>query len=430
MTEKHEMRSLEAVESCKESLADKACAIAHTLMRARILRYGTSYNASERKESFADFLEQATKRKIDGEMSWSEGLIGELVRDLQKEGVEASYDELSAHVNEQYVGGGVEGVSKYLYTWTDLLHGKEEGTSTAVYFNFDEENEAYSFLSTATGYVPDGAFMQVHLKPKYLYTGESYLAQIQKDFGEVARSIVCEYPETQAVVAESWLMDTSIARRMKFTVVPGYTNTSDSGSWRMQLIKMDGTIDEKVLQTYIEGDELPYKVCFGHISVKDFLYEYLPTEFRDTPITLRTINPAYKEMLSCLRDERTQFSKILSEDWDAVVGKTLSVKDLLSRISTEAPHLFRFFEEYALRSEVEGILYELSKHDVTYAEIDALHAKHPELAKRIAEYRTKEKNALRSVMYQDEVFDLASYVPATRMGTALIPEKVLGHKPD
>jgi hypothetical protein len=330
---------------------------------------------------------------------------------LRKEGIEVSYDALSVRVNEQYGEGGVEGVAEYLYTWTDLLHGKEEGESTAVYFKFDEKNEAYPFLREGAGYVPNGAFMQVHLKPKYLYTGESYLAQVQKDLGEVARSIVCEHPETQAVVGESWLMDTPIARRMKFTVVPDYTNSSDSGSWRMQMIKMDGTIDEKALQTYIEGGELPYKVRCGHISVKDFLYEYLPEEFRSTPITLRRIDPAHAEMIARVEHERAQFRQILSEDWDAVVGKSLSVQEVLSRISTEAPHLWAFFEAHALRAEVEEMLHELRKEGVTLAEISSAQATHPELAKRIAEYRTKEKNALRSVMYHDEVFDLATYTP-------------------
>lgn len=110
---------------------------------------------------------------------------------------------------------------------------------------------------------------------------------------KLAVKIVDKFPETKAIIGESWLMDTPIAKRIGFKIYKR-EKYSPHGSFWSQFINSNGQVDNARVKQFLETGEAPYSVALGAIDTIDFLKKYLPKEYRGK-IILKEINPDVNE---------------------------------------------------------------------------------------------------------------------------------------
>lgn len=111
--------------------------------------------------------------------------------------------------------------------------------------------------------------------------------------GQLAIKIVDRFPETKAIIGESWLMDTPIAQRIGFKIYKREKYNKLPSFWS-QFINSNGQVDNARVKQFLETGEAPYSVALGAIDTVEFLKKYLPKEYRGK-IILREINPNIKE---------------------------------------------------------------------------------------------------------------------------------------
>lgn len=106
----------------------------------------------------------------------------------------------------------------------------------------------------------------------------------------LSEQIIDKYPETKAIFARSWIMDTPIAKRIGFTIYPSQKDEDyTSPAFWYQFINDKGQINVERVNKFIDTGVPPYKVKIGMMMIKDFLQKYLPKERRGK-ITLREID--------------------------------------------------------------------------------------------------------------------------------------------
>lgn len=134
----------------------------------------------------------------------------------------------------------------------------------------------------------------------------------QNSLEKLALKIVDEYPETKAVVGESWLMDTPIAKRIGFTIYNRDLEFSNGPFWG-QFIDSNGQIKNKEISKFLETGKSPYRIAAGAIKVEDFLRKYLPQEKRGK-IKLRE---STQESLDFIKDLNRIINE-LNDKWDSL----------------------------------------------------------------------------------------------------------------
>lgn len=122
---------------------------------------------------------------------------------------------------------------------------------------------------------------------KNIYSGES--------LSKLAEKIISECPQVKAVVAESWIVDSPIGRRIGLEVDSKSKDTSAGIGFWGQFINEKGEIKEEKINKFIETGIPDYYYTKGHIKVEDFLRKYLPKEKRGT-VKLKDISPSALEL--------------------------------------------------------------------------------------------------------------------------------------
>jgi len=170
---------------------------------------------------------------------------------------------------------------------------------------------------------------------------------------KLAVKIVDNFPETKAIIAESWLMDTPIAKRIGFKIHKR-DEFSTQGSFWSQFINANGQIDNTRVRKFLETGKAPYGVALGSISTIDFLKKYLPKE-RKGKILLKDSNPDFDEAKYESDDKKV--SEFINK-WDTVEDD--KIKLFLSQC-----HFYKEFNESVSGKGFFDYLIELKKENKT-----------------------------------------------------------------
>ena len=90
----------------------------------------------------------------------------------------------------------------------------------------------------------------------------------------LAKSIQENAPNAKAVIAQSWLMSTPIAKRIGFTVLPAVTQLHTNLSFWGQFLDQHGQLDQKRVRQFLETGEPPFAERMGYMKTEDFLKKY------------------------------------------------------------------------------------------------------------------------------------------------------------
>jgi len=158
-------------------------------------------------------------------------------------------------------------------------------------------------------------------------------------FALLAKDIVDKYPTVQAITADSWILDTSIAKRIGFHVYDRETNQMSTAlSFWGQFINENGQINMKRVDQFLKTGEPPYKLCHGYIPTIEFLKKYLPIDKRGK-IMLKEVDPFYDKNL----EKDMEGFDILMKNWD------LLTKEKLDEFFNHTTLIKVFIKEYAPR---------------------------------------------------------------------------------
>lgn len=160
------------------------------------------------------------------------------------------------------------------------------------------------------------ACISIHLEPLYKKTLHDNGVNIfsSKPLERLAVRIITEYPETKAVIANSWVMDGPIGRRMGFKVYDRKEYIDSPAFWG-QFMNSDGQINNDRVKKFLETGQAPYGVVTGAMEIEDFLRKYLPKEYRGK-ITLKEQNPDFN--IEELEHDVRILRDLLDKNWDTI----------------------------------------------------------------------------------------------------------------
>ncbi len=178
-------------------------------------------------------------------------------------------------------------------------------------------------------------------------------------FKKLALKIINDYPEAKAVVGESWLMDTPIAKRIGFIVSDYSSRRKLGGQFWGQFINSDGQIDNERVSKFLETGIPPYKVSIGIIMVEDFLKKYLP-EDRRGKIILKDLNQnfnneEFEKEIEIANKVFENWDKSTEEDINMVFCENKILGDFLKRKKGEGFDLLlkNFKKDKKIKEEVK-----------------------------------------------------------------------------
>ena len=161
----------------------------------------------------------------------------------------------------------------------------------------------------------DDSYISIHFPEFYKQKKDEaknlFSTNPSDSFKELALKIIEKYPETKAIIGESWLMSTPIAKRIGFTVIDRNSKMGLGGQFWGQFINSNGQIDNERVSKFLETGEPPYRVSTGIIMVEDFLKKYLPKK-KCGKITLKDLNYDFNEEY---KKESETANKVF-ENWD------------------------------------------------------------------------------------------------------------------
>src|SRR3989338_5858511 len=162
------------------------------------------------------------------------------------------------------------------------------------------------------GLKPGDSYLEIHLQEAYKNPSEPVTSgQLTRGFGKLAETIVKEMPATRGVTGYSWLMDTPIAKRLGFEIVPTAKGKRKGPAAWFQFLDKNGKLEKKRVEQLLREEKLPYEEKRGAIPVEAFLQRYLPAELRGKPIVLKEVRPDWKDpMMSAARH--------LGESWGSL----------------------------------------------------------------------------------------------------------------
>lgn len=176
-------------------------------------------------------------------------------------------------------------------------------------------------------------YMLIHFEDLYKQKGDGEKNLFSSgSLEKLAINIVDKFPETKAIVGESWMMDTPIAMRIGFKVSRNISDTRLSSQFWGQFIDSEGQVNSARVSKFLETGDPPYRTAIGVMKTEDFLRKYLPPDRRGK-IILKEVKPDFEEQLA---EEREIISNI-KENWDKITEK-----DIIDTIYNKCQILFDF----------------------------------------------------------------------------------------
>jgi hypothetical protein len=206
----------------------------------------------------------------------------------------------------------------------------DERGDVAGIMNFNA-GEGYPELLGKAGIRKEDVCISVHLTPLYKTTLTATGTNIfsSRSLEKLALQIIGRYPETKAVTAKSWIVDTPIGKRIGFNVCERAKYAGNDSFWG-QFINSNGQIDEIRVRNFLETGKAPYAVATGFMLTEDFLKKYLPKDVRRN-ILLKEINPAfnfeeYEHELVIFRELNTNWDSLGEEDLKRIFSQCPTVE--------------------------------------------------------------------------------------------------------
>ena len=159
-----------------------------------------------------------------------------------------------------------------------------------------------------------------------IFSGES--------LSKLAVRIVEEFPQTKAILAQSWMVGSPVGKRVGFFVYREHKDqVVGGGRFWGQFIDENGEIKDDDMKNFLETGIPKYYLSEGVIKTEDFLTKYLPKEKKGI-IKLKEISPESKSF----REEIDKTVKIIKNNW-----VTLSFEDIFSLVNKN-PFLANFYK--------------------------------------------------------------------------------------
>ncbi|MFA5841313.1 MAG: hypothetical protein WC847_03535 [Candidatus Paceibacterota bacterium] len=177
----------------------------------------------------------------------------------------------------------------------DIKEAKEVKKAGIIDFDVDVDGE--DLLEKLQTVIKRGdTCISIHLnEPIYKKTLQNSNADISlsRSLEDLAVQIVTKYPETRAIVAESWIVDTVIAKKIGLKIYAKEKYSTSLSFWG-QFINSNGQIDDARVKSFLETGRAPYEIALGAMSVEDFLRKYLPENMKGK-ILLKEVKPGFEE---------------------------------------------------------------------------------------------------------------------------------------
>lgn len=261
------------------------------------------------------------------------------VNDYNKELLEQIRSELRSNIlklenvsSEQWVSKALNEIRnsyKKIDQQVEYTESQEEPHLGSFVYNLGEVREA----EDKNFNLKEGdSYLQLHFPINVIEKLKAKLNLGLKDsLQEVAKFIINNHPEVQAVVGASWLMSHPLAKKLGFEIVKRESadkSFKQPGYW-LQLIDAEGNIKKDAAEFLYKNKRLPYDFSYGKINTEDFLERYLPEDLRKKDIILKKVRPEYLDKMHKIKSEWSLFES----HWDK-----FTQKDLLDNLYSQAPH--------------------------------------------------------------------------------------------
>ena len=118
--------------------------------------------------------------------------------------------------------------------------------------------------------------IMIHLDPLYKQQALGVTESLSESFQKLAEKITTEYPHIKAVIAESWIVDSSIGKRIGFHEFPSQFEDFYHGeSFWGQFYDQNGEINQKRIDQFLNTGKAPFVVKGGYFTTNEFLGKYL-----------------------------------------------------------------------------------------------------------------------------------------------------------
>ena len=126
-------------------------------------------------------------------------------------------------------------------------------------------------------------FVEIHIEPSekdkiggQKETNKESNISVSKALQIIAERINNDFPDSKAIVAHSWILDSKIAEEVGFKIVSKDKKISSRLDFWGQFVNKDGSINEKRANEFLKTGRPHHLTKLGYIPVKDFLEKYLP----------------------------------------------------------------------------------------------------------------------------------------------------------
>lgn len=162
--------------------------------------------------------------------------------------------------------------------------------------------------------------LEIHLEQLFKHPDKKLTTrEILDSFSKLAEIIVDKFPQVKLIIAESWLMDHPLFKKLGFQMTDKASDLRTASHW-LQFVDKDGQIDKKKVDELLQTGEFAYQSRVAYFPIIDFLTRYLPAERKGKPIILKDIKPGFKESGIDIEAEGKKFSqawlKLKIEDLD------------------------------------------------------------------------------------------------------------------
>lgn len=162
--------------------------------------------------------------------------------------------------------------------------------------------------------------LEIHLEQLFKHPDKKLTTrEILDSFTQLAEIVVDKFPQVKVIIAESWLMDHPLFKKLGFQITDKPSDIRTASHW-LQFVDKDGQIDQKKVAELLQTGEFTYHSRVAYFPIMDFLTKFLPNERRGKPIILKDLKPGFKESSKEIETEGKKFSeswlKLSLEDLD------------------------------------------------------------------------------------------------------------------
>ncbi len=172
---------------------------------------------------------------------------------------------------------------------------------------------------TAMGLDPKDDYVSVHFEALYKQRAKGEVSlTIEESLEKLAVVILEQYPQTRAVIAHSWLVESHYAAALGLQNIKRDYSPNWTLSFWGQFLNKKGEINQERAAKFLETGVPEYYVSYGSVPIVDFLKKYLPQEKKGS-VVLKEIRPGFYEKFQ----HDTKVIKDIQEEWDTITPEEI-----------------------------------------------------------------------------------------------------------